>query len=295
MGKAKAYRELKQCVCGQCELEFEAYHKRKFCSKTCSERSRSATGRSREDIHAELRESRRRTCGNCGNEYIKKKGANHSDGELYCSRECGFAGSKVYWGDYCRIVEPKYTPIKLKQCVVCDTKHYGKMSTKAICSSDCRVLYAEINRVESIKAERSNNSCPDCGVPFCPTIGNKHRLCIDCADVKARRSKAISRSHRSRAKQFGCKYERFDPLHVLERDGWQCQACGCDTPREMRGTTDDNAPELDHVTPLSKGGDHTPANTQCLCRVCNILKSDLSMNDFINRNKGIGRSFSLST
>ena len=34
------------------------------------------------------------------------------------------------------------------------------------------------------------------------------------------------------------------------------------------------SPELDHIIPLSKGGAHTPENTQCVCRQCNSEKAD---------------------
>ena len=34
------------------------------------------------------------------------------------------------------------------------------------------------------------------------------------------------------------------------------------------------SPELDHIHPVSKGGAHSYANTQCLCRQCNAGKSD---------------------
>ena len=68
--------------------------------------------------------------------------------------------------------------------------------------------------------------------------------------------------------------ESVDPFKVFDRDGWVCQMCGVPTPRELRATWEDNAPELDHIIPLSKGGPHTYKNTQCSCRKCNQRKSD---------------------
>ncbi|QDP57374.1 MAG: putative HNH endonuclease [Prokaryotic dsDNA virus sp.] len=50
--------------------------------------------------------------------------------------------------------------------------------------------------------------------------------------------------------------------------------CGCKTPEAKRGTYAANAPELDHIIPLAKGGAHSKANTACSCRRCNIAKSD---------------------
>ena len=68
--------------------------------------------------------------------------------------------------------------------------------------------------------------------------------------------------------------ENVDPIKVFERDKWKCQICGVKTPRKLRGTINDRAPELDHIMPLSRGGAHSYMNTQCLCRKCNAAKSD---------------------
>ena len=69
---------------------------------------------------------------------------------------------------------------------------------------------------------------------------------------------------------------------MLARDGWKCQACGIDTPESLRGRWVHNAPEIDHIEPVSRGGDHSQANTQCLCRSCNNLKKDRTMAEFLD-------------
>lgn len=40
------------------------------------------------------------------------------------------------------------------------------------------------------------------------------------------------------------------------------------------GTYKVNAPELDHIIPIAKGGAHVWSNLQCACRECNAAKSD---------------------
>jgi len=71
--------------------------------------------------------------------------------------------------------------------------------------------------------------------------------------------------------------ESVDPIKVFDRDGWRCQLCGKKTPKAKRGTYSRNAPELDHIMPLSLGGEHSYRNTQCLCRSCNGSKSNTPM------------------
>jgi len=93
-------------------------------------------------------------------------------------------------------------------------------------------------------------------------------MCI----IDRRRGKKV----KPRSKKL--RYERIkagddvDPLMILDRDGWKCKSCGIDTPRELRGTTEDNAPEVDHIHPLVLGGEHAEKNLQCLCRKCNRRK-----------------------
>jgi 5-methylcytosine-specific restriction endonuclease McrA len=91
--------------------------------------------------------------------------------------------------------------------------------------------------------------------------------------ARAKASKAATRILR-KARERVAKVETVNPFKVFERDGWMCRLCGAATPRGKRGTHDDDAPELDHVIPLAKGGDHSYANTQCACRRCNGLKGD---------------------
>ena len=79
---------------------------------------------------------------------------------------------------------------------------------------------------------------------------------------------------------YGGQYFNFKPSTVFDRDGWRCRACHRSTPPELRGTFEDRAPELDHVVPLSKGGDHSMENTQCLCRACNMKKGARTMAEF---------------
>lgn len=60
-------------------------------------------------------------------------------------------------------------------------------------------------------------------------------------------------------------YRRSIPVTrraVFGRDGHQCQYCG--GPAES----------IDHVTPRSRGGEHTWENVVACCRSCNVRKGD---------------------
>ena len=149
------------------------------------------------------------------------------------------------------------------------------------CCDSCEPKTIHISQI------KPSSICKHCGVEFVQssTGGRPSEYCSDeCRDAKnriikklhhvARRKVRGSDSHRKRARRFGCKYEAVVTNKVLERDGYRCKLCGVKTPKRKRGTYDDDAPELDHIVPLSKGGEHSYLNTQCACRKCNIEKAD---------------------
>jgi 5-methylcytosine-specific restriction endonuclease McrA len=67
----------------------------------------------------------------------------------------------------------------------------------------------------------------------------------------------------------------FRPHHrkvILDRDSWKCRCCGVDV-HDRRDNTPDKA-HIDHIVPISKGGNSEPDNLQVLCRTCNLSKAD---------------------
>ncbi|MBD2209206.1 HNH endonuclease [Calothrix sp. FACHB-156] len=54
--------------------------------------------------------------------------------------------------------------------------------------------------------------------------------------------------------------------YVFQRDKYQCQSCG-KTALETDLT-------IDHIIPLSRGGQNDMSNLQTLCNICNQKKSN---------------------
>lgn len=50
---------------------------------------------------------------------------------------------------------------------------------------------------------------------------------------------------------------------IFARDNWECKICGTDKKLE-----------LDHIIPISKGGEDSEDNLQVLCKSCNCRKKD---------------------
>ena len=196
-------------------------------------------------------------------------------GKLYCSKACkqkawerAHPASSVrparlcaYWAGYCVDCHVAMGgKVKRDRCGACNAR---RVSDAMRCAAEA--LHRASGRVIC---------CDGCATSFCPLYGSSHaRLCAPCSTERERENRRAAKSAR-RARVLGALVDRVDPFAVFERDGWSCRICGVDTPRSKRGTYEPDAPELDHIKPLSKGGEHSYANTQCACRRCNGMKSD---------------------
>lgn len=85
-------------------------------------------------------------------------------------------------------------------------------------------------------------------------------------------------SRRDARKRGGEVYEIVNRRVVAERDGWICQLCfepiDPDAPYQLEnGKNNPWYLNIDHITPLSKGGEHSYANCQASHAVCNNKKN----------------------
>ena len=58
------------------------------------------------------------------------------------------------------------------------------------------------------------------------------------------------------------KYYRFK---VLKRQGWKCRNCGIKLKYSSKQDVNGKVAQIDHIVPLSKGGDDGSDNYQALC------------------------------
>jgi hypothetical protein len=94
---------------------------------------------------------------------------------------------------------------------------------------------------------------------------------IDPRELEAhdRRDRQVTRARRKGADPI----ERVDDRDIFERDNWICRICSRPVDRSLKAP-DHWAVCLNHVVPLSKGGDHTPNNLQCAHWICSSLRAD---------------------
>jgi len=101
-----------------------------------------------------------------------------------------------------------------------------------------------------------------------PAKGQAKRL-----PLTARRERNRIKNDLRRARIHGSKYEEVDRLAVFARDRWQCGLCGKPVPQSA-SYPDPRSASLDHIVPVSQGGDHTYANCQLAHFGCNSRKRD---------------------
>lgn len=115
--------------------------------------------------------------------------------------------------------------------------------------------------------------CVECGADG---LGKWMRYCDPCSGERAavarKRARRTGKALR-RARKRAVAYETVRPHEVFARDGYRCGLCGkrCNSTAAVPHP---RAPTLDHIIPLSKGGEHTMRNVQCACFKCNTAKSD---------------------
>lgn len=85
-------------------------------------------------------------------------------------------------------------------------------------------------------------------------------------ELRARRATDSERT-KARRHRAGGDVPPSVRFHVLQRDAFACVACGSKA-------ADGAKLQMDHVTPISRGGRSIAENLQTLCDLCNSGKSD---------------------
>ena len=228
-----------------------------FCSKACcSKRGRKPNA----------------TCPVCNEGFYKNPA---QPNRKTCSQRCWSA-----------LVSRKRGPVSVTRyraaCNKCGVLHWSNIPNKVRCDA-CKRAPAYLEP----------RNCTICGVLWQPLVRNAfgpRSLCgaASCLAAheeivrqrerdgrnRSRRIHGNKSTHRKRARHYGVYYEPIDVKFVFNRDRWHCKICGVSTPKRLRGSCEPNAPELDHIIPLSLGGAHAYDNVQCACRACNGAKGN---------------------
>jgi 5-methylcytosine-specific restriction endonuclease McrA len=86
------------------------------------------------------------------------------------------------------------------------------------------------------------------------------------------------KNRRRRTLKRGGVSERYTLVEIAERDGHRCRLCDRKVPMAQKHPRP-LSPTIDHIVPISLGGDDTRVNVQLAHRICNIRKSNRGAGD----------------
>lgn len=268
-------------VCDRCGIEFSGPYNAKRCrqchAEVVAERSREQRKRrAQAGIDLTVAVPEQKTCCRCGetqaaSEFHRAK--DRPDGLQSECRACRAERQREYRRK--RSAQPTPKKQVICRCAVCGESFTAHRARRLCGKRECRleVTRRTSRELSAAKKVLRARKCKECGKTFVPEYGNKRRG-FDTEDCMKKYGSRVGKATRRARLRGAGKVECIDPLFILKRDGYRCYLCGTKTPKSLRGTILPNAPEIDHVVPIARGGTHTEANLRCVCRSCNIRKSD---------------------
>ena len=148
--------------------------------------------------------------------------------------------------------------------------NYGGGSPRKITDEELIEESKTMTRIEIAQKHKMN---------LCNVDRKLSRLGIHCVKAKpSRRGKIGSgRHYHERAVAYGVEYDSDVTLKkLIHRDKGICQICGkpIDCYDVSEHCVGPYYPSIDHIIPLSKGGNHTWDNVQLAHMICNAKKCD---------------------
>lgn len=229
-------------TCQHCAAAFVTSRSgKKFCTEQCQRDSE------------KLRDYRpEKLCVECGKPFKAWKPK-----QRCCSRECADKtrneslrlpprydlNAILWWSASCRLCAKSF-PVN----------RHGRL----YCSDSCAWKWYSLG-----ETAHDVLTCVECGDTWVRWTGNgKRNFCT--TKCGQRHQARVTKRKRSKRIRTCAKRESISLPHLAERDGWRCHLCGGKVSRDTWS--------MDHLIPLSAGGDHTYANVALAHHRCNTLR-----------------------
>jgi len=138
-------------------------------------------------------------------------------------------------------------------------------------------------KVEPVRVRSTvTKDCLTCGKTFsrpkwqrrtyCSTACSNRRSVDPASPMLDRQTRYVAKS-RARRLRHALTWDGVSDQQILDRDGWRCHICH----RKIRTTYTNphpKSPSIDHIVPLSEGGDDTAANKRAAHLDCNMARSN---------------------
>lgn len=166
------------------------------------------------------------------------------------------------------------TRIWIVDCVECERAVVVRRSNARYCSRRCgERAFRKAHPRTSFVGEERTCPRPRCRAAFIQARPGQVYCTTRCYNAERRRNDKARR----RARRRGVERETYRPLDIYERDRWTCGLCGKRIHRNQRAPHP-LAPTIDHVIPMSLGGNDTKANVQAAHFLCNSIKGTSGCN-----------------
>lgn len=203
-------------------------------------------------------------------EYVSGYIASDDFVELRC-KECGLVFKRS-------AVTLRHTE-RLTSCPICEEKHKQEELVRREAEKEAQKQERERERAEAFWSQKFQQvsfkmcQCKECGAFF---IGGRSCYCSDEC-----KRKHINRKHDNRLDRANRIDKSISLKKLYKRDKGICWICGgkCDYKDYVKDENGyfivgANYPSIDHVYPLSKGGNHEWSNVKLAHHYCNTLKND---------------------
>ena len=215
-------------------------------------------------------------CNRCGKAFRPKSRGGKDGSYKYCSRACANAPHRFV------PIELKEASRYMERCRVCGSWFLPAKPGSGVCGDSCRKIEARARTLIRDKLQRDKRAmqCKVCGKTFLYEYGTKVRAFCSpqCSAEGAKQQHQISKRSRRHAIRIH-RVEHVSLLKMLEQQRWTCPLCNQKISKEIK-YPDMMAPSIDHIVPVSLGGEHSYANCQAVHLACNIMKGAKPVMDY---------------
>ncbi len=250
-------------TCVWCSNPFEVDRPtsiRIYCSSNCKSNAANKAMRQRRF------EVRPTTCAECGGKLEQNEVGRP---KTFCSDKCKTRAHN-------RKANRKRLPltqVSEKTCPHCGKTFTAKRRNRIYCYDSWCVQYAYQARRkagEAVRQVEHDVTCYRCGTVFTA----KHPKAKWCS---TRCSGSYWSLVASRQRKQASSADYVD-REVFDRDGWRCHICG-DKVDRMLPRSHSMGATIDHLVPLSQGGEDRLSNVGTAHRSCNVIKGNRCADD----------------
>ena len=152
-----------------------------------------------------------------------------------------------------------------------DDGHLGKC--KECTKKDAKEYYD--SNIEDIRVRQKKQRNQSRNIKIRKLYRKSHREQRRTSDNKyymRNKDKFVVHRRKRRALKKGVRHEDYNDNYIFERDGWICGICGRKINKRLKYPNRLSV-SIDHIVPLSLGGDDRPINVQAAHLRCNLGKN----------------------